>query len=103
MKLFYYTTTSSLDIFFVSLFQILTKPCLTSIVFLSGLLEICNIDEIQGSTCELQTDLIFKEDASTVKPHAHHRLPKPPLKILPIYGNFFTEKTFRKNVVSCPK
>ena len=56
-----------------------------------------------SSTYELQTDLILKEDAGTAKPHAHHRLPKPLLKILPIYGNIFTEKTFRKNVVSFPK
>ena len=53
------------------------------------------------STCELQTYVIIKEDANTVKPRAHPRLPKSLLEILPIYGNFFMEKTFRKNVVSC--
>ena len=52
----------------VSSQQILTKPCLTPLVFLSGLLDICKIDEIQcvsmnvwlNSTCELQTDLILR-------------------------------------------
>ena len=52
------------------------------------------------ANCELQSDLIRKEDASTAKPHAHPRLFKLLLKILPIYGNIFREKTFRKNVVS---
>ena len=33
--------------FRVSSQQILTKPCLTSLVFLSGLIEICKTDEIQ--------------------------------------------------------
>ena len=47
-----------------------------------------------SSTSELQTDLILKEDASTVKPRAHPRLPKPLLKILPIYGNFSRKKKF---------
>ena len=56
-----------------------------------------------SSTCELQTDLTLKEDASTGEPCAHSRLPKSLLKILPISGNFFTEKTFRKDVVSYPK
>ena len=67
----------SLDIFFVSLFPAnLDQHCLTSLVFLSGLLEIYKIDGIQwhfyervtSSTWELQTDLSLKEDASTAKP-----------------------------------
>ena len=45
-----------------------------------------------NSTCELQTDLILKEAASRAKSCDHPRPPKPLLKILPIYGNFFTEK-----------
>ena len=53
-----------------------------------------------NSTCELQTDLILKEDVSTAQTCTHLRLRKPLLKILPISGNFFTEKTFQKNVVS---
>ena len=72
------------------------------LVFLSDLLEICKIDEIQcvsmnvclNSTCVLPTDLILKVDASTAKSCAHPRIPKPLSKILPIYGNFFMEKTF---------
>ena len=52
------------------------------------------------STCELQTHLIIKEDANTAEPGVHTRLPKPLLEILLIYGNYFWEKTFRKNVVS---
>ena len=46
MRLFYYTTTNS---FFslVSSQQFLTKLCLTPLVFFSGLLEICKIDDIQ--------------------------------------------------------
>ena len=67
--------------------------------------EICKIDEIQGhfnkhiwliSTYELQTDFILKKDASTAKPLTHLRLPKPLLKILPIYRNFSMEKNFPK-------
>ena len=95
----------------VSSQKILTKPCLTPLVFLSGLLDICKIVEIQcvstnvwlNYTCELQTDLILKEDASTAKSWTHPRLSKPLSKIIPIYGNFFTEKTFRKNAASCLK
>ena len=56
-----------------------------------------------SSTCELQTELILKEDASTAKSRAHTRLPKPLLKVLPIYENFLTEKTFQKNAASCLK
>ena len=56
-----------------------------------------------SSTYELQNDLILKEDVSTAKLHAQPRLPKPLLKILPIYGNFSTENTFQRNVLSCPK
>ena len=56
-----------------------------------------------SSTCELQTDLILKEDASSVEAHTHPRLLKSLLKILLIYGNFFTEKNFQKNVISYPK
>ena len=37
-----------------------------------------------SSTCELQTDFILKENASTAKSRAHPRLPKPLLKILPM-------------------
>ena len=48
------------------------------------------------STCELQTYLIIKEDANTVKPHVHPRLPKSFLEVLPVYGNFFREKNFPK-------
>ena len=55
------------------------------------------------STYELQTDLILKEDMSTAKLRAQVRLLKPLLKILPIYWNFFRERTFQKNVVSCSK
>ena len=44
------------------------------------------------STCKLQSYLIIKEDANTVKPCAHPRLPKSLLEILPIYGNFCREK-----------
>ena len=52
----------------VSSQQILTRLCLTPLVFLSGLLDICKIDEIQcvsmnvwlNSTCELQTDFILR-------------------------------------------
>ena len=92
----------------VSSQKILTKPCLTPLVFLSGLLETCKINGIQwhfcelSSTSEMQTDHILKEDASTTKSRAHPRL-KPLLKILTIYGNFFMEKTFRKNAASCLK
>ena len=92
----------------VSSQQILTKPCLTPLVFLSGLLETCKINGIQwhfcelSSTSEMQTDHILKEDASTTKSRAHPRL-KPLLKILTIYGNIFMEKTFRKNAASCLK
>ena len=46
------------------------------------------------STCELQTDFILKEDASSTKPRPHPRLPKTLLKFLPIYGNLFREKYF---------
>ena len=53
------------------------------------------------STSALQTFLTIKEDAHTVKPRVHTRLLKSLLEILPIYGNYFKEKTFRKNVVSC--
>ena len=95
----------------VSSQQILTKPCLTPLVFLGGLIEICKIDEIQwhymnvwlNSTCELQNDLILKEDPSTAKSPSHPTLPKLLLKISFIYGNFFKEKSFRKNAVSCLK
>ena len=95
----------------VSSQQILTKPCLTTLVFLGGLIEICKIDEIQwhymnvwlNSTCELQNDLILKEDPSTAKSPSHPTLPKLLLKISFIYGNFFKEKSFRKNAVSCLK
>ena len=44
------------------------------------------------STFELQTYLIIKEDANTVKPRVHTRLPKPLLEILAIYGNYIREK-----------
>ena len=40
-----------------------------------------------SSTCELQTDIILKEDASTAKPRA-----KPLLKILPMEN--FSPKIF---------
>ena len=53
------------------------------------------------STCELQTYLIIKQDANTAKSRVHTRLPKPLLEILPIYGNYFREKTIQKSVVSC--
>ena len=43
--------------------------------------------------CELQTFLVIKDDANTVKPRVDTRLPKPLLEILPIYGNYFREKT----------
>ena len=46
------------------------------------------------SACELQTFLIIKEDANTVKRRVHTRFPKPLLEILPIYGKYFREKTF---------
>ena len=54
------------------------------------------------STCKLQTYLIIEECANTVKLRVHARLPKPLLEILIIYGNYFREKTFQKNVVSYP-
>ena len=34
-------------------------------------------ERVTKFTCELETDLILKEDASTAKPRAHPRLPKP--------------------------
>ena len=46
--------------------------------------------------CELQTFLVIKDDANTVKPRVDTRLPKPLLEILPIYGNYFREKNFPK-------
>ena len=49
-----------------------------------------------SSPCELQTDLILKEDVSTAKSRAHPRLSRPHLKILPLYGNFFTEKLSKR-------
>ena len=36
--------------------------------------------------CELQTNLIIKEDANAVKLRVYTRLPKPLLETLPIYG-----------------
>ena len=51
--------------------------------------------------CELKNLLTIKEDANTDKPCVDTRLPKPLLEILPIIGNYFREKTFRKSVVSC--
>ena len=112
MRLFFYTTTNELDIFFVSLFpENLDQTLFDPFGILSGLLDICKIVEIQcvstnvwlNYTCELQTDLILKEDASTAKSWTHPRLSKPLSKIIPIYGNFFAEKTFRKNAASCLK
>ena len=86
------------------------KPCLTTLVFLSGLLEICKRDDIQwhfyevwlSSTCELQTDLILKEDASTVKPRAHPRRSSSFENSTHLWKRFYG-KNFLKNVVSCPK
>ena len=48
------------------------------------------------STCELQTYRVIKEDANTVKPRVHATLPKPLLRILPIYGNYFRNKKIPK-------
>ena len=56
MRLFYYTATNSLAFFsWDSSQQILTKPCLISLIFLSGLSEICKIDDIQWHFYELVT------------------------------------------------
>ena len=49
-----------------------------------------------NSTCELQTDLILKDDASTAKSLTHPRLPNPLLKILPIDRNFSWKKLSEK-------
>ena len=45
--------------------------------------------------CELQTNLIIKEDANAVKLSVYTRLPKPLLETLPIYGNYFRQKNFQ--------
>ena len=53
------------------------------------------------SACDLQTFLIIKDDTNTAKPHVHTSFSKPLLEILPIYGNYFREKTIRKSAASC--
>ena len=90
----------SLDIFFVSLFPAnLDQPCLTSLVFLSGLLEICKIDEIQLHFYERVTKFYLRAANWPYSQRGCEYSQTP----LPIYGNFFSEKNFLKNVVSCPK
>ena len=87
MRLFFYTTTNEMGIFFIGIFEWPIRNKIDEIQCVS--MNVC-----LNSTCVLPTDLILKEDASTAKSCAHPRIPKPLSKILPIYGNFFMEKTF---------
>ena len=90
----------SLDIFFVSLFPAnLDQHCLTSLVFLSGLLEIYKKDGIQWHFYERVTKFYLRAANWPYSQRGCEYSQTP----LPIYGNFFSEKNFLKNVVSCPK